>query len=130
MLRWLVFVPMFFLPILGLIMHNSCAQWIIRSAQLSVYITFFDTGAVEQQTTFQPGHLGRDFLYLTDGLSTLWWKSEDERTQRSHGYVETTNDGLYNHHRNQFQKWFSTLYDMPMFRKCLFLAILIIYVNQ
>ena len=27
---------------------------------------FFETGAVEQQTTFQPGHLRRDFLF-TDG---------------------------------------------------------------
>ena len=32
---------------------------------------FFEAGAVEQQTTFQPGHLGRDFLYLTDFL-TAW----------------------------------------------------------
>ena len=31
---------------------------------------FFEAGAVEQQTTFQPGHLGRDFFYLTDGFST------------------------------------------------------------
>ena len=28
---------------------------------------FFEAGAVEQQTTFQPGHLGRDFLYVSHG---------------------------------------------------------------
>ena len=55
------------------------------SAQLP---EFFEAGAVEQQTTFQPGDFGRDILDFSDGLPTLWWKIEDEGTQGFHGHVE------------------------------------------
>ena len=34
------------------------------------------------------------------------------------------------HHWNQFQKCFSTVYDMPMFRKCSFLAILALIMHN
>ena len=34
-----------------------------------VYGGYFKAGAVKQQTTFFPCHLGRDFLHLTDGRS-------------------------------------------------------------
>ena len=50
------------------LIYELCVRW---------QNPYFETGAVEQQTSFQPGHIGRvrvrvrDFLYLTDGLSTL-----------------------------------------------------------
>ena len=33
--------------------------------------SFFEAGDGKLQSTFKPGHIGRYFLYLTNGLSTL-----------------------------------------------------------
>ena len=78
----------------------------------------FKASVVEQQTSFQPSHLGRDFLYLTDGLSTFQRSDGSRKIPRTCWTLQTNKFWLFDSFLRNEEEAHTRVYlhiDTPLF---------------